>query len=119
MIRSFAISAMVATLALAHTTNSYAADHSDYAKITVKFGDLNVSTREGAIALYGRIRAAARSVCPPLDDRALSAKAVTEACVSKAVKNAVTDINQPALFAVYNEHSNMSSFPSTLLSQRR
>jgi hypothetical protein len=52
--------------------------------------------------LYGRIRAAAQNVCAPFDRSGLSAKMHLDACVKKAVADAVTTVDEPALFAVYS-----------------
>ena len=78
-----------------------AADSLEPLQVTVKFGDLDVSHPQGAAVLYLRIHAAAQHVCSPLDGRSLSAKMLSDACVKKAVADAVTTIDMPALFAVY------------------
>jgi UrcA family protein len=79
-----------------------AADSFEPLKVTVKFGDLDVSNPQGAIVLYGRIRAAAQNVCSPFNGRGLSAKMHLDACVQKAIADAVTAVGEPALFAVYS-----------------
>jgi len=78
-----------------------AADSFEPLKVIVKFGDLDISHPQGAAVLYGRIRAAAQNVCSPFDGRGLSAKMHLDACVKKAVADAVTTVDEPALFAVY------------------
>jgi UrcA family protein len=79
-----------------------AADGFELLKETVKFGDLDISHPQGAAVLYHRIRAAAQNVCSPFDGRSLSAKMHLDACVKKAVADAVTTVDEPALFAVYS-----------------
>ena len=79
-----------------------AADGFEPLKVTVKFGDLDISHPQGAAVLYLRIRAAAQNVCSPFDGRGLSAKMHLDACVKKAVADAVTTVDKPALFAVYS-----------------
>jgi UrcA family protein len=79
-----------------------AADSFEPLKVTVKFGDLDISHPQGAAVLYLRIRAAAQDVCSPLDGSGLSAKMHMDACVKKAVADAVTKVDKPALFAVYS-----------------
>jgi UrcA family protein len=79
-----------------------AADSVEPLKVTVKFGDLDVSKPQGAAALYGRIHSAAEKVCSPFDGRDLSRKMHLNACVHKAVADAVTEVNEPALLAVYS-----------------
>ena len=80
-----------------------AADSFEPLKVTVKFGDLDVSHPQGAAVLYRRIRAAAQSVCSPYDGSGLSAKMLRDACVNRAVADAVATVDKPALFAVYSE----------------
>lgn len=79
-----------------------AADSFEPLKVTVKFGDLDVSHPQGAAVLYLRIRAAAQNVCSPFDGSGFSAKMLLDACVNKAVADAVATVDKPALFAVYS-----------------
>ena len=79
-----------------------AADSFDAPQVTVKYWDLNVSNPRGAAALYARIKAAANNVCSTLDGPGLNAKAQRNACVGKAILDAVTKVNNSALTAVYN-----------------
>jgi UrcA family protein len=71
----------------------------------VKFGDLNVSNPLGAATLYERIAAAAHSVCGSYYSNDVfhhGSLARVNACVRKAIADAVTRVGQPELFAVYN-----------------
>jgi UrcA family protein len=68
----------------------------------VKFGDLDKSHPQGAAVLYGRILAAAQNVCSPFDRSGLTAKMQLDACIKKAVADAVITVDEPALSAVYN-----------------
>jgi len=68
----------------------------------VDYGDLAVSTPKGAATLYHRIWAAAMTVCRRLDEPALASKSLYDACVHKAIADAVTKVDQPALSALYN-----------------
>ena len=74
----------------------------DVPQVTVKFGDLNISSPAGATVLYGRIRAAAEKVCSPYDRSGLEAKMHLNACIDKAILGAVTKLNAPALSAAYS-----------------
>jgi|SRR5271170_6427413 len=78
-----------------------AADSFAPLKVTVKFGDLEISRPQGAVALYSRIRSAAEKVCSPFEGPGLWAKAHLDACIHKAVADAVIAVNEPALLAVY------------------
>jgi UrcA family protein len=79
--------------------------YSDAPKVTVRFGDLDLSNPQGATALYGRIRLAAEQVCSPFDGRDIASKIRMEACVHRALADAVTTVNRPALFAAYDAHN--------------
>jgi UrcA family protein len=70
--------------------------------VTVKYSDLAISRPQGAAVLYSRIRSAAEKVCSLYDDRDLGRKMHLDACIHKAVADAVTAVNEPALRAVYS-----------------
>jgi UrcA family protein len=101
-LRGFIACAIVGVLAAGVATVATAAEGSEFLQTTVKYGDLNVSTSQGAAALYNRIRVAADGVCSPLDHGDISSKAHLAACVHKAIAGAVTSVDQPALTGVYN-----------------
>ena len=94
---------------------SIAADRSDVPQVVVKFGDLNLSNRQGAATLYNRIVAAAYEVCGSFDTdiRALASYRKLDACVHKAIADAVTKVGQPELFAVHNAR-NHQPLPNTV-----
>jgi UrcA family protein len=69
-------------------------------QVTVKFADLDLSTPEGAQALYGRIKRAARMVCD-LDDTEPELIALYRECYDDAVANAVAQANRPMLTSLY------------------
>jgi UrcA family protein len=60
----------------------------------VRYGDLDISTAKGAKTLYLRIRYAAETLC---ENAATWGKKEGEACVNKAVKDAVARVNAPLL----------------------
>jgi UrcA family protein len=86
---------------------------------TVKYGDLNVSNPQGAATLYQRIVKAANNVCGSRDvgSRNLESQATLNACVHKAIADAVTKVGQPQLFAIYNS-KNRQPLPVTVASAR-
>jgi UrcA family protein len=112
VIRHVLAASIVATLATGFAVPAGATDDGGVRKMTVKFGDLDISSPQGAASLYARIRAAARSVCTQPDDLWHRG----DSCVQKAISDAVTQVNQSALFIVYNEHYK-PALPITLLSQ--
>jgi len=105
-IRSFrlapALVAAACLLPLAATSSARASSETDrLASVAVNYSDLNLATQEGASALYRRIVAAARVVCPNPDIRDLGAVAATRACREQAVAHAVETVRNPLLAAVY------------------
>jgi UrcA family protein len=94
-----------------------AAGNPELLQITVPYGDLNVSSPQGAARLYNRIRTAAQGVCWPLDHGDISSKQQAAACAHKAIVDAVTRVDQPALFAVYNA-KNSQPLPNILAAER-
>jgi UrcA family protein len=101
-LRGFIASAIVGVLATGVASVSTASEGSELLQTTVKYGDLNVSSSQGAAALYNRIRWAANGVCRPLDQGDVFSKMQVAGCVHKAIAGAVTSVDQPALTAVYN-----------------
>jgi UrcA family protein len=65
--------------------------------VTVKFGDLDLGTRNGVAALHSRLNRAARQVCSPLDSRVLGLREQFDLCVSDAVTDAVRTVANPNL----------------------
>jgi UrcA family protein len=94
---------LLGALACGLTAMPALADSGDAPQVTVKYGDLNVSSPQGAAVLYARIRNAAKSVCPTIDDRRLAEMANRDACIDKAISGAVIKVNNAALSALYIE----------------
>jgi UrcA family protein len=96
--------AIFGALAFGWGAVSIAADRSDVPQAVVKFGDLNLSNQQGAATLYNRIADAAHEVCKSFDTdiRDLASHAQLDACVHRAIADAVTKVGQPELIAVYN-----------------
>jgi UrcA family protein len=92
------------------------ADATDLRSSVVTYRDLNVSKTQGAAVLYGRIRTAAQSVCSVPVDADFSAKLHETPCIRKAIAEAVSAINQPELFAVYNAN-NRTPLPVVLVAK--
>lgn len=118
IIRHVMTAAIVGTLVSGFALPAGAADTTQTRSITVKFGDLNVSSPEGAAALYARIRSAAKSVCSPEQSPSDPFSTDFRACVHKAIADAVTKVNRMELYTVYNQH-NTPALPTGLLSQQR
>ena len=85
---------------------TYAATPDDVVpSVVVKYGDLNLSTEEGNRALYRRIVAAARQVCPDEGLRDLQAFAVSRACRDAAIARAVAAVPSRRLAELHALHN--------------
>jgi UrcA family protein len=68
--------------------------------VSVNYRDLNLSTIDGAIALYERLKGAARTVCDgPLTG--VAAYQEWRNCYDAAIADAVAKVNSPLLSAVH------------------
>ena len=95
-----------AFVALAAGTTAFAAAPADEApSVKVSFADLNLSTTEGADALYRRITVAARQVCPDSWSRDLAVFAASKHCQATAIANTVRELNSPQLAMVHAARS--------------
>jgi UrcA family protein len=114
-LRRLIAKALVSAIAASFTVVCAAADNTETVSVVVKYGDLNVSNPEGAATLYRRIAAAASTVCGPYetDSWHLGSRARINACVHKAIADAVTKVGQPELIAVYNA-KNREPLPITV-----
>jgi UrcA family protein len=63
----------------------------------VRFQDLNLNTDAGVQVLYKRIQRAANQVCGVVDVRDLAVARAHQACVAKAVGDAVATVNNQML----------------------
>ncbi len=114
--RGLLATTVFAALACSLTAACAAADTMDPPQTTVKFADLNISNPEGAAVLYGRIHRAALQVCRAFDELYFRSPAHA-ACVHKAIADAVTKVDRPALSMVYNAHNGQPT-PIVLATRR-
>jgi UrcA family protein len=63
----------------------------------VRFADLNLSSPDGAAALYRRIHAAAVNDCGDVDARDFARIAATKTCIAHAVTQALVAVNNPVV----------------------
>lgn len=81
-------------------------DPAERKSITVHYGDLNLSNEAGVEQLYGRIRAAARSVCrSPREVVSLQVMQQRKQCANAAVAAAVKQVNNGILTAMHGSKS--------------
>ena len=98
-IRRIVAGTLCTAIYLGLTAPPAAAAELDRLSVTVKYGDLDVTRPQGATILYGRIRAAAKKVCSPLEAGNVAAKMRFDGCIDKAISDAVKTIQQPELTA--------------------
>jgi UrcA family protein len=91
--------AALALACLASTTPVLAAGTASERQVTVKYGDLNLNTREDASKLLARIRAAARKVCGEESQR-LDLQHAWQVCYEGSINAAVTTVDSPVLSAL-------------------
>lgn len=73
-------------------------DNQEVRRLVVRFEDLDLSHEAGVKTLYGRISAAADTVCSPFGGtRALAAQHKLRDCRDTAVASAVAEIDHPLL----------------------
>ena len=99
-LRGLIAAAVLGALAAGFAGVSAAADNSEVRSETVHYADLNLSSPQGAAALYRRIKWAAQDVCGWSDD--LLERLNAQRCVDKAIADAVTRVGRVELTAIYN-----------------
>jgi UrcA family protein len=100
-LRTLVAGAILSAMAFSFATASRADDGTTPPQVIVKFGDLDVSTSQGAAALYGRIHGAAVNVCSQMYVSEKAYKWHRDACLQKVIGDAVINVNRPALSAVF------------------
>jgi UrcA family protein len=107
-LRTLVAGAILNALALSFATVSRAADDTTPPQAIVKFADLDVSTSQGAAALYRRIHSAAADVCLRMYVSEEAYRWHKNACLQKVIGDAVTKVNQPTLSAVFASNYRVS-----------
>ncbi len=92
---------ILSALTFSFATESRADDGTAPPQVIVKFADLDVSTSQGAAALYRRIHSAAADVCLRMYVTEEAYKWHKNACLQKVIGDAVSKVNRPALSAVF------------------
>ncbi len=88
------LAALTACMAVGLADAARAATPDSAPSVRVPYGDLNLTSEQGADTLHARVAAAAREVCAPdgLDIRNLKAYAAARTCESQAIANAVREV---------------------------
>ena len=100
-LRTLVAGAILGALAFSFASVSIAAEGAKPPQVIVKFADLDVSSSQGAAALYGRIHSAAVNLCWRMSDSNEEYVLSKDACIQKTIADAVMRIDQPALSAVF------------------
>jgi len=77
----------------------------DAPSVSVRYDDLNLSTKVGVDTLYRRISAAARDVCPDIYSREISTVVAAQHCQAAAISKAVIQVNNPGLAMLHAAHT--------------
>lgn len=70
-------------------------------QVVVSYADLNIDRDDGALVLYRRIAAAARTVCPDYGTRNLGTQQVVRACRDESMARAISQVGSVRLAAIY------------------
>ena len=97
---SFSSVALTSIACLLGAAQASAAPTVTTRSVTVNYRDLNLSTIEGAITLYQRLKGAARTVCDG-PEAGVSAYLEWKSCYQAAMADAVKKVNNPLLTALY------------------
>jgi UrcA family protein len=108
-LRTLAAGAILSALALSFATVSSAEEDATPPQVIVKFADLDLSTSPGAVALYGRIHAAADNVCARVYNSTEAYRQYKNSCLQKLIADAVNKVNEPALSAVFASEYGVSA----------
>jgi UrcA family protein len=95
---SVAFTSVVCLLGAAQASS--AAEPAGSHSVTVNYRDLNLSTIQGATALYQRLTRAARSVCDG-PETGVHAYQEWKSCYQAAMADAVAKVNSPLLTTLY------------------
>ena len=99
------VTAALATLALSHLTVAHAETNTQRRSETVKFSDLDITSRAGATVLYQRLVTAAAHVCrDPGESHRPELQAQRSRCRDQAVGDAVVTIDTPAVTTIAAQH---------------
>ena len=104
------VSCVVMGFAL-HAPTAFAALSDDPPSLTLTYQDLDLASNAGAEHLYQRITRAANEVCRVIPDRKdpTGSPSRRAQCVEKAVGNAVRDVDQPLVSALWKHQTRVAS----------
>jgi UrcA family protein len=90
---------LLTTLAagLALSGSAAASTRDDVPNVVVRYGDLNLDSREGVARLHARLSSAARTVCSAFDSRILGVRKQYDSCISGALTQSIDAIGNENL----------------------
>jgi len=96
-------SLLVVFLASMNASASEPGTEGEVSTYRVKYADIDLTRRQGAETLFGRIRSAARRVCEPVAVSApfRFALASEVRCIDQAIAGAVAQVDSPLLTDLY------------------
>jgi UrcA family protein len=105
LIPALALAALIPVSLQARSTTS--APYADGPKMTVRFGDLNLTRSHDVEVLYRRIRSAARLVCTDANSSAWGDNHIKNwiKCFNGTTEDAVLRVNRPMLTALHHERT--------------
>ncbi len=77
----------------------------EVAQTTVRYGDLDLKTRQGADELYSRLNMAAMRVCQDITEPYVRLTRAYTDCRHEAVSDAVREVNTPLVTQAYERHA--------------
>ena len=107
-LRTLVAGAILSALAFSFATASRADNDTAPPQVVVKFGDLDVSTAQGAETLYRRVHRAAVDVCSRMYVLEQAYQLHKNACLQQVIADAVIKVNRPALSAVFTSKFGVS-----------
>jgi UrcA family protein len=107
---------IVGACALGFAAMAAANDALGAPRASIRYGDLNLTTSQGAKVLYERIIIASYAVCQSSgrDGNDNADPFALEACRKKIIADAVTKIGKPTLYALYNA-KNVKPLPTPIV----
>jgi UrcA family protein len=98
---------IIGLVAFCASPQAMAGINDDPPSVAVSYADLDITRTAGAQKLYQRITGAAKRVCGRGDSRSLDVLRLQQQCMTKAVSDAVRDVDSPLLTAM---HGNSKSW---------
>jgi UrcA family protein len=102
----FAVPVLVAPALVFAVSTAARAEEPTVRHEVVRYGDLNIASPVGMAAFKARVNGAAKTVCGPTPDaQAMDETADYKACVSKAIRDAVSALPQARQTASQSAHA--------------